>query len=72
MIQNVFDPECDNDAEGLFVKSLAVALALLIRICASLKIFNNNSIIISMKKYETDTCLSFSSHANLFYNKWLC
>ena len=39
--------------------------ALLIGISASLKIFNNKSVIISMKKYDTDTSLSFSSHTNI-------
>ena len=53
------------------MKVLVVVFALLPVISASMKIFNNNSVIISMKKYDTDASLSFSSHTNIFYSKWL-
>ena len=66
------DSKCFRSDVTKKCESLVVLFALLIGINASLKIFNKNSVIISMKKYDTDASFSFASHTNLFYNKWLC
>ena len=34
-----------------------------------MKILNNINVIISMKKYDTDTSLSFLPHTSLWYSK---
>ena len=44
---------------------------LLTDISASMKILDSISVIISTKKYDTDTSLKFSSHTSLWYSNRL-
>ena len=53
--------------EDFFCESLVVVFTLLIGISASLKIFNNNSVINSTKTYDVD----FSSRTGLLYSNSL-
>ena len=56
-----------------FCESFVVVLLLtnITVISASMKILDNISVIISTKKYDTNTSLNFSSHTSLWYGNRL-
>ena len=69
-MNKMFPMQCIKDAGGLFEKVLKLCL-LLINMGSSLEILDNISVMLSTKKYDTDTSLSFSSRTSLWYSKML-
>ena len=63
--------ECNKDADDFYDSSVIVLTLLLKDINASMEIFNNISVIISTKKYDVYTSLSFSTHSSSLYSKSL-